>query len=65
VTFAPEKQSIANPSDAKTVATFDAPGEYRILVVADDGSRVSGYHCCWTNSFINVTVKGTGLPGVH
>ena len=65
VTFAPEKQSIGNPSDAKTTATFSAPGDYRILVVADDGSRVSGYHCCWTNGYINVTVKGTGSPGVH
>jgi hypothetical protein len=60
VTFAPEKQTIENPADATTTATFDAPGEYQILVVADDGSRVSGYHCCWTNGFITVTVKGTG-----
>ena len=37
----------------------------RILVVADDGSRVSGYHCCWTNGYINVTVKGTGSHGVQ
>jgi hypothetical protein len=63
VTFSPEKQPIPNPSDAKTTATFSAPGDYTILVVADDGSRVSGYHCCWTNGFIKVTVKGTAPSG--
>jgi hypothetical protein len=63
VTFSPEKQPIGNPADAKTTVTFSAPGEYKILVVADDGSRVSGYHCCWTNGYITVTVKGPASAG--
>ncbi len=47
---------------AFTIATFGEPGEYILQVVVDDGSgEVSGnfgYHCCWTNFEIKVTVKG-------
>jgi hypothetical protein len=39
------------------VATFDTPGEYRIRALATDASGVRGdEQCCWTNTFIDVTV---------
>jgi hypothetical protein len=59
VTFSPLKEAVKGP-DVSTKATFSAPGEYTLLVVADDGSRVQGYHCCWTNGYIKVTVNGPG-----
>src|SRR5260370_25462420 len=61
VVFAPAKASIV---DGKAVATasFSEPGEYVLQAVVDDGSgEVAGhfgYHCCWTHTQANVTVKG-------
>ena len=47
---------------ATTTATFGEPGEYILQAVVDDGSGESagnfGYHCCWTNTQIKVTVSG-------
>lgn len=47
---------------ATTTATFTEPGEYILQAVVDDGSGESagnfGYHCCWTNAQIKVTVAG-------
>jgi hypothetical protein len=47
---------------ATTVATFSEPGEYILQAVVDDGSGESagnfGYHCCWTNTQVKLTVKG-------
>ena len=41
---------------------FSEPGEYVLQAVVDDGSGESagnfGYHCCWTNAQVKVTVKG-------
>ena len=31
--------------------------------LADDGSRISGYHCCWTNGLIRVSVKAGSASG--
>ena len=56
VTFENPRQSVVD-GKAATRATFSAPGEYLLQVVADDGSRIRGYHCCWTNALIKVTVK--------
>jgi hypothetical protein len=44
---------------ASTSATFSEPGEYVLLVVANDWSGVGGhgYQCCWTNAQVKVTVK--------
>jgi hypothetical protein len=56
VTFVPADEPVTD-GKATTKATFGAPGEYVILSVADDGSRVQGYHCCWTNAPLKVTVK--------
>jgi hypothetical protein len=45
-----------------TSAKFSEPGEYILQLVVDDGSgEVAGnfgYHCCWTNSSVKVTVRG-------
>jgi hypothetical protein len=44
---------------ASTTATFSAPGEYILLVVANDstGPGGGGFQCCWTNAQVTVTVK--------
>ena len=50
---------------ASATATFDAPGEYLVQVMADDGSvlgqsqgqNVPGYSCCWATGNIKVTIK--------
>jgi hypothetical protein len=40
-------------------ATFDAPGDYLLRVQANDesGEGGFGFQCCWTNAFVNVTVR--------
>ena len=49
---------------AVTTASFSEPGEYVLQVVVDDGSGELagnfGYHCCWTNVEVKVSVKGGG-----
>ena len=44
---------------ATTTARFSEPGEYVLLVVANDWSGVGGhgYQCCWTNAQVKVSVK--------
>lgn len=44
---------------ASTSATFSEPGEYVLLVVANDWSGIGGhgYQCCWTNAQVKVSVK--------
>ncbi len=58
VTFTPPAMHVAEGS-ATTTASFDAPGDYILQVVADDGSGSGGagtYHCCWTTAELAVTV---------
>lgn len=40
-------------------ATFSAPGEYTVRVQANDesGEGGGGFQCCWTNTYVKVTVK--------
>ena len=61
VTFADTQSKLAG-GKASTVATFSEPGEYILHAVVDDGSGESagnfGYHCCWTNTQLKITVKG-------
>ena len=61
VKFNPARAKIDNGNGAAT-ANFSEPGEYVLQVVVDDGSgEVAGnfgYHCCWTNVEVKVTVKG-------
>lgn len=51
-------------TEALTRATFSEPGVYLLQVVVDDGSGETagnfGYHCCWTNARVTVTVEGSG-----
>ena len=44
--------------DAPTTATFSEPGEYRLMVTANDisGDGGGGDQCCWTTGFVDVTV---------
>ncbi|HYA16095.1 MAG TPA: hypothetical protein VEF06_01445 [Bryobacteraceae bacterium] len=60
VTFDPVEQKMAD-GKGTTTARFSAPGEYILQVVVDDGSGENagnfGYHCCWTNAQVKVTVK--------
>ena len=44
---------------AKTTATFSEPGEYVVLVVANDwsGEGGRGFQCCWTTAQVKVSVK--------
>jgi hypothetical protein len=63
VTWSSQKQPLTNGNAAAT-ASFSAPGDYVLLAVIDDGSGESagnfGYHCCWTNVQVKVTVTGAG-----
>jgi hypothetical protein len=60
VTFAPAKTKIAE-GKANATASFSEPGEYILQAVVDDGSGELagnfGYHCCWTNVEVKVTVS--------
>ena len=40
-------------------ATFDTPGDYLVRVQANDesGEGGGGFQCCWTNTYVKVTVK--------
>lgn len=40
-------------------ATFSAPGEYLLRVQANDesGEGGGGFQCCWTNTYVKVTVQ--------
>ena len=42
-----------------TNATFSTPGEYTLRVQANDesGEGGGGFQCCWTNTYVKVTVK--------
>jgi len=67
VTFSPVKQPLSE-GKAEAMATFSEPGEYVLQAVVDDGSGESagnfGYHCCWTNVQVRVTVAG-GASGAN
>ena len=66
VTWSVAKQPLVD-GKAAVSANFSAPGEYVLLAVVDDGSGESagnfGYHCCWTNVQVKVTV--TGAPSAQ
>ena len=40
-------------------ATFDTAGEYTLRVQANDqsGEGGAGFQCCWTNTYVKVTVR--------
>ena len=45
--------------ETTTFATFTEPGDYRLMVTANDisGNGGGGDQCCWTTSFVDVTVR--------
>jgi hypothetical protein len=61
VTFTPAKAKVEDGKSTAT-ATFSMPGEYILQAVVDDGSGELagnfGYHCCWTNAQVKITVTG-------
>lgn len=66
VTFAKDKPQVEkaegkDPFDgrATTTATFSEPGDYVLLVVANDwsGEGGRGFQCCWSTAHVKVTVK--------
>src|SRR5438477_3333202 len=63
VTFSDSQAKLAN-GRATTTATFTEPGDYILQAVVDDGSGEAagnfGYHCCWTNAQLKISVKGNG-----
>jgi len=63
VVFDPANSKLVD-GRAVSTANFSEPGEYVLQVVVDDGSGELagnfGYHCCWTNVEVKVSVKGGG-----
>ncbi len=45
--------------DDHAAATFAAPGDYLLRVQANDesGEGGGGFQCCWTNTYVKVTVR--------
>jgi hypothetical protein len=59
-----EPQAKLKDGRATTTATFSEPGDYVLQAVVDDGSGEAagnfGYHCCWTNAQVKLTIAGDG-----
>ena len=45
--------------ETTTLATFTEPGDYRLMVTANDvsGNGGGGDQCCWTTTYVDVTVR--------
>jgi hypothetical protein len=60
VTFDKARIPVNTQGDMISVAaTFDAPGDYLLRVQANDesGEGGFGFQCCWTNTYVKVTVR--------
>jgi len=60
VTFDKARIPVMKQGDMITpTATFDTPGEYTLRVQANDesGEGGAGFQCCWTNTYVKVTVR--------
>jgi hypothetical protein len=60
VTYDKARIPVPKAGEAMTAsATFSAPGEYLLRVQANDesGEGGGGFQCCWTNTYLKVTVK--------
>jgi hypothetical protein len=56
----PKEPIAQTEGTATTSATFKQPGDYVIRVRADNFGRLDtslGNQCCWTNGYVNVTVR--------
>ncbi len=60
VTFDRARTPVTKQGDKiSPTATFDTPGDYTLRVQANDesGEGGGGFQCCWTNTYVKVTVK--------
>ena len=60
VTFDKARVPVPKQGDmVSTNATFKTPGEYMLRVQANDesGEGGGGFQCCWTNTYVKVSVK--------
>jgi hypothetical protein len=60
VTFDKARVSVTKQGDMVTSnATFSEPGEYVVRVQANDesGEGGGGFQCCWTNTYVKVTIQ--------
>jgi hypothetical protein len=60
VTFDKARITVPKQGDMVTAAaTFSAAGEYLLRVQANDesGEGGGGFQCCWTNTYVKVTVR--------
>jgi hypothetical protein len=60
VTFDRARLPVATQGEmVAATATFSAPGEYLLRVQANDesGEGGGGFQCCWTNTYVKVTVQ--------
>jgi len=60
VTFDKARIFVPKQGDTVTVsATFSTAGEYLVRVQANDesGEGGAGFQCCWTNTYVKVTVR--------
>lgn len=60
ITVERARTPVPKPNEMVSVpVTFSMPGEYVLRVQANDesGEGGGGFQCCWTNTYINVTVK--------
>ena len=60
VTFEKPRLPVAKQGDmVSTNATFSAAGDYLLRVQANDesGEGGGGFQCCWTNTYVKVTIK--------
>jgi hypothetical protein len=68
VAFDQVKQRLAD-GKANVKVSFSEPGDYVLQAVVDDGSgELSGnfgYHCCWTDVQVKVTVSGASSSGAN
>ena len=63
VNFSEVEPALDPAGKAVTSASFDAPGQYvlRVLAWDDSGPQLTtmavGFQCCWTNGYVDVLVK--------
>lgn len=63
VHFSESAPKVGDSGRAVTTAMFDEPGEYVLRALAWDDSgpqrstMASGFQCCWTNAYLEVSVR--------
>jgi len=60
VTFEPGRVPAQKQGEkVAATATFETPGEYLLRVQANDesGEGGGGFQCCWTNTYVKVTIQ--------